>query len=171
MAEQLDKEVLKNLEMQHLLQLGIDEIPELEEFELLPAGVYLFDVEPAEYNSEADEANKHYINVTLKVAAIVELKDPTQAEVVKVGESKLAQRYYGSYGVQRFVTCFKGVTDVLKAQGEDVTVVSLMEQIAGRQIQAIVTHRVLKLTKEQKEAGEAAKVFAEVDPFTVTLVG
>ena len=173
-VEVLDKEVLKNLSLEEMMALSLEEIPELEEFELIPTGVYIFDVEPAELDTSDDDTKKHFIGLTLKVASVVELVDPAQAEAVKPGESKLAQRFYASFGIQRFAKMFAGVTEQLranKAEGEGVSVVELLESVGGRQIQATVTHRTQKLSKEQKAAGEVAKVYGEVDPHTTVLIG
>lgn len=171
MAELIKGDVLKNLSFEEILALGADEIADLEAFKLVPKGYYVLDI--ADSKIESPDEGEPYIEVELLITGIQELKDPTEEDQVTIGESKVCFRYYGGFGAQRFKTTFKSIAEYYKAQGEVLSIFELIEKIKGHQIVGNIEHRKVKpkVAKGEKIDPDDIKIYADLNPQSVTLAG
>lgn len=171
MSEQIKGDVLKNLKMEELLALGVDEIADSEQFKLVPKGYYILEISDSKL--EAPDEGEPFIEVELLVNGIQELKDPTEEDQVTVGETKTNFRYYGAFGVQRFKTTFKSIAEHYKAQGETLSIFDLIDKIKGHQIVGNIEHRKVKpkLAKGEKLDPDDIKTYVELNPQSVSLAG
>lgn len=169
--ELIKGDVLKNLSFEEMLALGADEIADLEQFKNLPKGFYIFDISDSKV--AVPEEGDPYIDISLTVNAIQELKDPAEAGDVIEGESKANLRYYGSYGMQALKTSFKCVAEHYANQGEKLSMFELIEKLKGHQISGYIDHRKVKpkVAKGETVAAEDIKYFMDLVPTSVTLAG
>lgn len=137
----LKAEDLKEISIDDLLEVGIDEIEDAAGFVLPPMGAYTLNiVSCAKVLIGAEGEEKAAIQVELSVAETVELSDPTQDPVAEGAEFSIA--YFGGQGAQYFKTEFG---QAAKDAGA-VTLGDMFEKLPTCNVFAQIGHRKAKNT-------------------------
>lgn len=132
-----------------LSQAGWDDIEDLPEYALFPAGAYLFECTDAKLDTENDSLSQ-----TFALVEVQELENPnTSAELIPAPGSLLGVKYFGDFGIKKFKQAFVDVGRQLEVSGPT----EYIDQIQGCKLILVVGQRKVK-NKETQEI----KTFNEV---------
>lgn len=166
MTDTIKRDVLKEMSIDAILDLGVDQIQEIAERTLLPSAQYQLHCTDAGVEA-GTESSGAYIQVELEVVATVELVNPEDAELTPEDGTKFRPRYYTGYGIENFKTTFSDLAEQLEEQnGTPPTVREILEAIVGTSWETLIEHK----QRKDKETGEL-KEFNEMNPHLTALIG
>lgn len=118
-----------NAQMQALLEVSVDQIEDLPEFVLPPAGAYFWNVKKFQL-AESDDG-KMFVDVLLELEQVIETRNPEDqaiAEALPAG-SMASTRYYGAFGIQKIKQEWSQAIELLVSS--DGSLAEFMDQIVG----------------------------------------
>ena len=162
MSQFVADEQLSNMSAEELLNMDLETVQELTEFQALPSGSYRFEVSESEVTTAGKE-NKPVIKIELSVLECTELKNPEDQEVLDTIEfpRKMKETIWlaakNGYGIKRFKT-FMG--HIAQEHGLS-NARDVLEAANGMSAEAYV-----KKTSNTDNDGET-RYFNEIDVHTV----
>lgn len=121
-----------NAEMQALLTVGANQIEDLPEFVLPPAGGYLWNVKKFEV-AESDDG-KMFVDVLLELVECIETTKPEDFEKATAlpKGSMASTRYYGAFGIQKLKQEWLQV--IHSTVGEEGSISEFMDSVVGMEV-------------------------------------
>ena len=142
----IQRDAMKNIAIDDLLEMGIDQINDVLERVIWPTGQYQFLVTAADV-IQATETAGAYINIKHELVAISELDKEDEADSAPEAGNVLEIRYYPGYGIENFKTTYGDLIETLEGTP---TVREMIEAIVGTSWEGLVEHR----QRKDKETGE-----------------
>lgn len=163
-TETIKREVLKEMDIDALLNVAVNEIQEVSERVLFPSAVYQTLVIKGEVEA-GTESSGAYIAVTHEVVAVVELSDDKDAESAPEVGTHYTERYYPGYGFENFRTVYRDACQLLEA-GDAARLGELLEALPNTSWETLIEHKS-RTDKETKEV----KWFNQINPHATFMIG
>lgn len=169
MSNAIDRKVLKEMDIESLLDLSADQVSDIAELVPFPTVLVQLTVTKGEVDPGA-ESGKPFIAVSTEINDIIEWDDAVSEE--EQGDHEIvgrtvSQRFYTGFGIESFKTTFTDLVQALEqANGQAPTIRDILENLEGTTWNALVEYK----SNKNKDTGEV-RYFNQINMHHCRLAG